>query len=118
MGGSDVWYLLGTSGHGIGIGRANLQAEIRPSRRPIIRCGTSKTGRIEITSQNHGYALDPESLPDSVEVDRINLNDGTLEGFRHRRQPFFGVQYHPEASPGPHDSTSLFGEFRSLIEAN
>ena len=77
-----------------------------------------QTGRVEITSQNHGYALVPESLPDAVEVDRINLNDGTLEGFRHRSRPFFGVQYHPEASPGPHDSTGLFREFRSLIETS
>ncbi len=77
-----------------------------------------QTGRVEITSQNHGYALVPESLPDAVEVDRINLNDGTLEGFRHRSRPFFGVQYHPEASPGPHDSTGLFREFRSLIESS
>ncbi len=74
------------------------------------------SGRVEITSQNHGFAVDPASLPAEVEVDRINLNDQTVEGMRHRRRPIFCVQYHPEASPGPHDSTSLFAQFRKLIE--
>ena len=74
------------------------------------------SGRVEITSQNHGFAVDPTSLPSEVAVDRINLNDQTVEGMRHQRRPVFCVQYHPEASPGPHDSTPLFGEFRTLIE--
>ena len=74
------------------------------------------SGRVEITSQNHGFAVDPKSLPSEVEVDRINLNDQTVEGLRHRHKPIFCVQYHPEASPGPHDSTPLFAEFRALIE--
>ena len=72
--------------------------------------------KVEITSQNHGFAVDAKSLPGNVTVDRINLNDQTVEGFRHRTKPVFCVQYHPEASPGPHDSTPLFGEFRELIQ--
>ncbi len=76
-----------------------------------------ESGRVEITSQNHGFAVDPASLPADVIVDRINLNDQTVEGFRHRAKPVFCVQYHPEASPGPHDSTPLFARFRAMIEA-
>jgi carbamoyl-phosphate synthase small subunit len=75
-----------------------------------------ETGRVEITSQNHGFAVDADSLPPEVMVTRINLNDQTVEGFRHRTKPIFCVQYHPEASPGPHDSNPLFGEFRAMIE--
>jgi carbamoyl-phosphate synthase small subunit len=74
------------------------------------------SGKVEITSQNHGFAVDPASLPSEVTVDRINLNDNTVEGFRHKRKPIFCVQYHPEASPGPHDSTPLFAEFREMIK--
>jgi carbamoyl-phosphate synthase small subunit len=74
-----------------------------------------ESGRVEITSQNHGFAVDPDSLPSDVVVDRINLNDRTVEGFRHRTKPIFCVQYHPEASPGPHDSTPLFQSFREMI---
>src|SRR5258707_9235389 len=75
-----------------------------------------ESGRVEITSQNHGFAVDPKSLPKEVMVDRINLNDQTLEGMHHRTKPIFCVQYHPEASPGPHDSTPLFAQFRAMIE--
>lgn len=75
-----------------------------------------ESGRIEITSQNHGFAVEAASLPSDVSVNRINLNDQTVEGMRHKNKPIFCVQYHPEASPGPHDSTVLFDEFRRLIE--
>ncbi len=75
-----------------------------------------ESGKVEITSQNHGFAVDAGSLPSDVIVNRINLNDQTVEGMRHQRKPIFCVQYHPEASPGPHDSTPLFAEFRRMIE--
>jgi carbamoyl-phosphate synthase small subunit len=74
-----------------------------------------RTGKVEITTQNHGFAVDPATLPPDVEPSHVNLNDQTLEGLRHTRLPVFGVQYHPEASAGPHDSHYLFAEFRSLI---
>jgi len=75
-----------------------------------------ESGKVEITSQNHGFAVDPNSLPKEVSVNRVNLNDNTVEGMRHKTKPIYCVQYHPEASPGPHDSTILFDEFRNLIE--
>ncbi len=75
-----------------------------------------KTGRVEITAQNHNYATDPDSLPSHVEVTHINLNDDTIEGIRLTDRPVFSIQYHPEASPGPHDSHYIFDEFLKLIE--
>jgi carbamoyl-phosphate synthase small subunit len=72
-------------------------------------------GKVSITSQNHGFAIDAESLPAAVEVTHINLNDQTVEGMRHKEYPIFSVQYHPEASPGPHDASYFFNEFSKLI---
>jgi carbamoyl-phosphate synthase small subunit len=75
------------------------------------------TGRVEITSQNHDFAVDMESLGrDTVDVTHINLNDNTVEGVRHRRLPAFAVQYHPEASPGPHDAAYLFDQFKAMMK--
>jgi carbamoyl-phosphate synthase small subunit len=73
------------------------------------------TNKVEITTQNHGFAVSLDSLPADLEATHINLNDGTLEGMRHRRHRLFSVQYHPEASAGPHDSAYLFEEFRKLM---
>jgi len=77
-----------------------------------------RTGQISITAQNHGFASDPESLPEQVEITHVNLNDQTVEGFRHKELPAFSVQYHPEAAPGPNDATYFFSEFAELIEKN
>ncbi len=78
-----------------------------------------KTRKIEVTSQNHGFCVDIDSLPkNEIECTHINLNDKTLEGLEHKKYPLFSVQYHPENSPGPHDSDYLFARFRELVEKN
>jgi carbamoyl-phosphate synthase small subunit len=75
-----------------------------------------RTGKVAITAQNHGFAVNAESLSSDVEVTHINLNDGTLEGMCHKKLPIFSVQYHPEAAPGPHDASYFFDQFAELIE--
>jgi carbamoyl-phosphate synthase small subunit len=75
------------------------------------------TGRVEITAQNHGFAVDPETLPADVEITHVNLNDQTVEGLRHAESMAFSVQYHPEAGPGPHDASYLFKEFIELMQS-
>lgn len=85
----------------------------RGANQPVQRV---ETEQVEITSQNHGFCVDIDSLPSRVDVTHINLNDGTLEGIQHRDYPMFSVQYHPEASPGPHDASYLFSKFTRLME--
>lgn len=100
-------------GHALGGKTFKLKFGHRGGNQPV---KDLRDGKIAITSQNHGFAVDAASLPSNVEVTHINLNDGTVEGLRHRDHPVFSVQYHPEASPGPHDARYFFGEFANLIE--
>jgi carbamoyl-phosphate synthase small subunit len=73
------------------------------------------SGKVEITAQNHGFAVEESSLPAELEITHRNLNDNTIAGVRHRGVPAFSVQYHPEASAGPHDSNYLFGQFKTML---
>ena len=106
---------LGHQVLGLALGARTFKLKFghRGSNHPV---KAHETGRVEITSQNHGFAVDPASLPPDVMVTHTNLYDGTLEGFRHRERPIFSVQYHPEASPGPHDADYLFGLFVGAME--
>jgi carbamoyl-phosphate synthase small subunit len=99
--------------HALGGGTFKLKFGHRGGNHPV---KDLRTGRIAITSQNHGFATDAETLPANVEVTHVNLNDGTVEGMRHRDHPVFSVQYHPEAAPGPNDAAYFFEEFANLID--
>ncbi len=100
-------------GQAFGASTFKLKFGHRGANHPVLN---HQTGKIEITTQNHGFAVEPKTLPADVEPSHVNLNDYTLEGFRHKRLPIFSVQYHPEASAGPHDSRYLFEQFRRMIK--
>lgn len=99
-------------GHGLGGKTFKLKFGHRGANQPVLN---KLTNQVEITTQNHGFAVDATSLPNEVEATHINLNDQTLEGLRHKSKPIFCVQYHPEAAAGPHDSMYLFNEFVKLM---
>ena len=99
-------------GQALGASTFKLKFGHRGSNQPVLN-ELNKT--VEITTQNHGFAVDPSTLPDAVEITHRNLNDGTCEGIRHRELPVFAVQYHPEAAAGPHDSSYLFEQFRTML---
>jgi carbamoyl-phosphate synthase small subunit len=99
-------------GHAYGGKTFKLKFGHRGGNQPVKNL---RTGQVAITSQNHGFAIDPASLPSNIEVTHINLNDGTVEGMRHREAPVLSVQYHPEAAPGPHDARYFFSEFAKMM---
>jgi carbamoyl-phosphate synthase small subunit len=100
---------------GLGASTYKLKFGHRGGNHPVKQLSS---GQVEITSQNHGFAVDPDSLPAGIEMTHTNLYDGTVEGIRHTGKPLFSVQYHPEASPGPHDADYLFRQFVDLMESH
>jgi carbamoyl-phosphate synthase small subunit len=100
---------------GLGASTYKLKFGHRGGNHPVKQLSS---GQVEITSQNHGFAVDPDSLPAGIEMTHKNLYDGTVEGIRHTGKPLFSVQYHPEASPGPHDADYLFRQFVDLMESH
>jgi len=105
---------LGHQLMGLALGAETFKLKFghRGVNQPVLN---QRSGKVEITTQNHGFAVRTETLPGDLEATHINLNDGTLEGMRHKKLPMFSVQYHPESSAGPHDSAYLFEEFRQLM---
>ena len=99
--------------HAMGGETFKLKFGHRGANHPVL---DKSTGKVEITTQNHGFSVLPESLSDDVEITHVNLNDGTVEGLRHKKLPVFSIQYHPEAAPGPHDSRYHFDRFIDLME--
>jgi len=100
-------------GLAVGGKRFKLKFGHRGANQPVKRLETDK---VEITAQNHGFCVDIDSLPNTIAITHVNLNDNTLEGIRHLEHPVFAVQYHPEASPGPHDASYLFEQFTDLMK--
>lgn len=99
--------------HAVGGNTYKLKFGHRGANHPVLE---KKTGRVAITSQNHGYAVDEKSIPEDFEITHVNLNDNTVEGMAHKKLPIFSIQYHPEASPGPHDSKYFFERFVKCLK--